>query len=196
MGSTNEFAVCEPVSPVIVTVEPAARMMLVFNVTIIVLDSPKNTVLCSIDFTVKPGLITCNGLYPFVTPYKVSVLEDIKPVAIDPTRLPPSIIIAPTRTNGDVCSVAGLMRLKVKTQSVSETVPGDKAVSTSCPEIWFHAPITPNRLDVDDTDKVDVVAVCEPFSPLNVMVDPLAKLKLDLRVTVIELVALVTGLLC
>jgi hypothetical protein len=41
-----EFAVCEPVSPVIVTVEPVARFTLAVSVTVNVLAAPDTGVLC------------------------------------------------------------------------------------------------------------------------------------------------------
>ena len=41
-----EVAVCEPVSPMIVTVEPVARFTLAVSVTVIVLAAPDTGVLC------------------------------------------------------------------------------------------------------------------------------------------------------
>ncbi len=45
-AKSYDSAVCEPVSPVIVTVEPVARFMLAVSVAVIVLTAPDTGVLC------------------------------------------------------------------------------------------------------------------------------------------------------
>ena len=52
------FAVCDPVSPVMVTVDPAARLKLAVNETVNVLVAPGTGVLCWIDFRLKLGTST------------------------------------------------------------------------------------------------------------------------------------------
>jgi len=106
---------------------------LVLNETVIVLEAPAKTVLCSMDFMVNTGLSTCNGLYPLTTPYNESVLEVINSASIDPMTLPPLMISDATLTDGDVWDIAGLMRANLKTTGIPEFTTDEAAVSTSCP---------------------------------------------------------------
>jgi len=65
-----EVAVCEPVSPVIVTVDPFARLTLAVSITVNVLVAPDTGVLCCIVFTLKAGTTMKRGSAPFATPIK------------------------------------------------------------------------------------------------------------------------------
>jgi hypothetical protein len=62
-------AVCEPVSPKIVTVDPDPKVMLPIKVTVKVLIAPATEVLCSMIETRNLGTITTfRGCVPFSTP--------------------------------------------------------------------------------------------------------------------------------
>jgi hypothetical protein len=104
--------------------------------------------------------------------------------------------VADTLTAGDDCAVAGFVNLNVTTQAVPDVVPPDAAVSTSCPELWFHTPVVPKRLDVDVTAKASESGVCEPVSPVIVTVDPAGRSTSAVSVTVIVLFAPDTNVLC
>ena len=62
-------SVCDPVSPVMVTVDPAARSKSAVSATVNVLVAPDAGVLCPIDVTVKLGTTTVSGSAPLATPY-------------------------------------------------------------------------------------------------------------------------------
>jgi hypothetical protein len=185
-------AVCDPVSPVIVTVDPIARLKLAVNETVNVLG-----VFCWIDFRLNVGTSTVSGSAPFATPYSAVPGFVIAEDAIEPTLLLlPSSIAAITLTDGDVCAAAVFVSSNVTTHAVHFAVPPDAAVNTSCPEDCVHIPLVPNRSDVEDTDKLALSAVCDPVSPVIVTVDPVARLKLAINETVNVLVAPDTGVLC
>ena len=92
--------------------------------------------------------------------------------------------------------MAVFVKVNVTTHAVPDAVPPDAAVSTSCPVDCVQSPLVPNRLDVEVTDKLALVAVCEPVSPVMVTVDPVARLKLAVNETVNVLVPPDTGVLC
>ena len=185
-------AVCDPVSPVIVTVDPIARLKLAVNETVNVLGE-----FCWIDFRLNVGTSTVSGSAPFATPYSAVPGFVIAEDAIEPTLLLlPSSIAAITLTDGDVCAAAVFVSSNVTTHAVHFAVPPDAAVNTSCPEDCVHIPLVPNRSDVEDTAKLALSAVCDPVSPMIVTVDPVGRLKLAVNETVIVLVAPDTGVLC
>ena len=107
------------------------------------------------------------------TPYSSAPGFVIASPAIVPTLF---ASVADTLTAGDDCAVAGFVKLNLTSQAVPDVVPPDAAVSTSCPELWFHTPVVPRRLDVDVTAKLAESGVCEPVSPVIVTVDPNARL--------------------
>jgi hypothetical protein len=92
--------------------------------------------------------------------------------------------------------VAVLVKVNVTTHAVPDAVPSDAAVNTSCPVDCVHTPLVPNRLDVEDTVKLALSAVCDPVSPVMVTVDPVARLKLAVNETVNVLVAPNIGVVC
>jgi hypothetical protein len=191
--------VCDPVSPVMVTVDPVARLKLAVNETVnMLLVAPDTGVLCWIDFRLKLGTTTVSGSAPLDTPYSAVPGFAIAADAIEPTMVPlPSLITADTLTAGDDCAVAVLVKVKVTSHAVSDVVPPDAAVNTSSPGDCVHAPLVPNWLDVEDTVKLALVTVCDPVSPVMVTVDPVARLKLAVNETVnMLLVAPDTGVLC
>jgi hypothetical protein len=116
--------------------------------------------------------------------------------AIESMLLPLPSIAADTLTAGDDCAVAVFVKVNVTTHAVPDAVPSDAAVNTSCPVDCVHAPLVPNRLDVEDTVKLALSAVFDPVSPVMVTVDPVARLKLAVTETVNVLVAPNTGVLC
>ena len=180
-----------------VTVDPVARLKLAVNETVNVLVPPDTGVLCWIDFRLKLGTTTVSGSAPLATPYSAVPGFAIAADAIDPMLLPlPSSIAADTLTAGDDCAVAVLFKVKVTTHAVPDAVPSDAAVNTSCPDDCVHAPLVPNRLDVEDTVKLALSAVCDPVSPVMVTVDPAARSKLAVSETVNVLVAPENGVLC
>ena len=102
-----------------------------------------------------------------------------------PTMLPlPSSIEADILTGGDDCAVALLCKLNITTQGVPAFSPDDVAVSTSCPKLCVHEPTSPRRSDVEVNAKPGESAVCEPVRPEIVTVDPAARLKFAVSVTV------------
>jgi hypothetical protein len=126
-----------------------------------------------------------SGSSPFAVPYSVVPGFVIAADAIEPTLLLlPSLIAADTLTAGDDCATLGLYKTKVTTHAVPDAVPPDAAVNTSCPVDCVHAPLVPNRLDVEDTVKLALSAVCDPASPVMVTVDPVARLKFAVNETV------------
>jgi hypothetical protein len=195
-GKIELVAVCDPVSPVTVTVDPAARLKLAVSETVNVLVAPGTCVLCRIHFRLKLGTTTSSGSAPSVTPYRSVPSFVIGADTIEPTLLPlPSLISADTLTAGDDCAVSVFVKVNVTTHSVSDTVPQDTAVNTSVPVDWSHAPLVPNRPSVEVTVKL-LSAVCDPVSPVMVTVDPAARSKLAVRETVNVLVARDPGVLC
>ena len=92
--------------------------------------------------------------------------------------------------------MAVFVNSNVTTHAVPDAVPPDAAVNTSCPDVCVHAPLVPNRSDVEDTVKLAASAVCDPVSPVIVTVDPVARSKLAVNETVNVLVAPDTGVLC
>jgi hypothetical protein len=142
-------------------------------------------------------MITESGSAPFATPYSAVPGFVIAADAIEPTLpLLPSSIAANTLTAGDACAAAGLYKTKVTTHTVPDAVPPDAAVNTSCPDACVHAPLVPNRFDVEDTVKLPESAVCDPVNPEIVTLDPVARLKLAVSETVKVLVAPDIGVLC
>ena len=113
--------------------------------------------------------------------------------AIEPTVL---ASVADTLTAGDDCAVTGFLKLNVTTQAVSDVVPPFAAVSTSSPELCIHEPLVPRRLDVDVAAKLVTSAVCELVSPVIVTVEPSARLKLAVSVTVNVFSKPAIGVLC
>jgi len=113
--------------------------------------------------------------------------------AIEPTLL---ASVADTLTAGDDCVVTGFLKLNVTTQAVSDVVPPFAAVSTSSPELCVHEPVVPRRLDVDVAAKLATSAVCELVSPVIVTVEPSARLKLAVSVTVNVFSKPAIGVLC
>ena len=92
----------DPVSPVIVTTDPAGVSCVVDDKdTVNVLRAPENGVLCLIDKTLKDGTTTLNGSEPFVTPYRLTPGFVIAACAIMPTVTPPPISVAFTLTAGE-----------------------------------------------------------------------------------------------
>jgi len=67
------FAVCEPVSATIVTVDPAGKLQLAINVTDNVTREPATGVLCPIVLTLNDGTTTFIGVPPSITPYMSAV---------------------------------------------------------------------------------------------------------------------------
>ena len=123
--------------------------------------------------TLNVGTTINRGCAPSATPIKGELGFVIAAAAIEPML---SASVADTLTAGDDCAVAGFVKLNVTTQAVPDVVPGDAAVSTSCPELCVHAPVVPRRLDVDVTAKLaGFPAVCEPVSPVIVTVEPFAR---------------------
>ena len=164
-------AVCDCVSPVMVTLDPVARLKLAVNETLNVFGTPAMILLCWIDFRLKLGTTTVSGSAPFATPYSAVPGFAIAADAIEPT-LPPPSIAADTLTAGDDCAVAVFVKVNVTTHAVPDAVPPDAAVNTSCPGDCVHAPLVPNLSDVEDTVKLALSAVCDPVSPVMVTVDP------------------------
>ncbi len=113
--------------------------------------------------------------------------------AIEPTVL---ASVADTLTAGDDCAVTGFLKLNVTTQAVSDVVPPFAAVSTSSPELCVQEPVVPRRLDVDVVAKLATSAVCELVSPVIVTVEPFARLKLAVSVTVNVFSKPAIGVLC
>ena len=131
------------------------------------------------------GTTTVSGSAPLATPCRAVPGFAIAADAIEPTLLPlPSSIAADTLTAGDDCAVAVFVKVNVTTHAVPDAVPPDAAVSTSCPVDCVHAPLVPNRFDVEDTVTLPESAVCDPVSPVMVTVDPVARLKLAVSETV------------
>jgi hypothetical protein len=196
-GKLALSAVCDPVSPVMVTVDPAARSKSAVSETVIVLVAPDFGVLCWIDFRLKLGTTTVSGSAPLATPSRSHPGFVISADAIEPTLLPlPSWISADTLTAGDACAESGFVNSNITTHSVPDTVPPDAAVNTSSPDDCVHAPLVPNRPSVDVTGKLALSAVCDPVSPVMVTVDPAARSKSAVSETVIVLVAPDFGVLC
>ena len=140
-----ESAVCDPVSPVIVTLDPVARLKLAVSETVNVFGTPAMISLCWIDFRLKLGTTTVSGSAPLATPYSAVPGFAIAADAIEPTLLLlPSSIAADTLTAGDDCAVAVFVKVNVTTHAVPDAVPPDAAVSTSCPVDCVHAPLVPN----------------------------------------------------
>jgi hypothetical protein len=110
---------------------------------------------------------------PLVYPKSTVLGFVISAAPIEPTLL---ASVADTLTAGDDCAVAGFLNLNVTAKAVSDVVPPDAAVRTSCPELCVHAPVVPRRLDVDVTAKFRSPAVCEPVSPVIVTVEYVARL--------------------
>ena len=69
IAKDGEVAVCEPVSPVIVTVEPFARFTFAVSVIVSVLVAPDTGLLCLIVLTLNTGTTTKRGSVPLATPY-------------------------------------------------------------------------------------------------------------------------------
>jgi len=84
-------AVCEPVRPEIVTVDPVGRSQLAVNVTVSMLTIPDTGVLCWIDFVLKAVITTKSGFAPFVTPYTLvldaTIAADVKDAVPDAATL-------------------------------------------------------------------------------------------------------------
>ena len=190
--------VCDPVSPVMVTVDPAGRSKSAVSETVNVLVAPDAGVLCPIDVTVKLGTTTVSGSAPLATPYSAFPCFCNAAFAIEPTLTLPSLISADTLTAaGDDCASSGFFNSNVTSHSENASnVPPDAAVNTSSPVDCVHVPLVPNRSDVEDTVKLALFAVCDPVSPVMVTVDPAARLKLAVNETVNVLVAPGTGVLC
>jgi hypothetical protein len=140
-------AVCDPVSPVMVTLDPADRSKLAVSETVNVLVAPDAGVLCPIDFRLKLGTSTVSGSAPLATPYRAFPGLSIATVAIEPTLLPlPSSISADTLTIGETCAESGFVKANVTSHAKTP----DAAVNTSCPGVCVHAPLVPNRSDVEE----------------------------------------------
>ena len=108
-------SVCDPVSPVMVTVDPAARSKLAFSETVNVLVAPDAGVLCPIDVTVKLGTTTVSGSAPLATPYSAVPGLSIAAFAIKPTLTLWFLISADTLTAGDDFAPALFVKAKVTT---------------------------------------------------------------------------------
>ena len=126
-------AVCDPVSPVIVTVDPVARSKLAVNETVNVLVAPDTGVLCWIDFRLKVGTSTVSGSAPFATPY--SAVPGFV-IAADAMVAVPD---ASTFIVGDVVTLAGFVIWNPNVYVVDAArLPPVFTVSVKVPE--FHAP--------------------------------------------------------
>ena len=115
------------------------------------------------DLTRNCGICTLKGSEPLGTPYRSVPGLVITVAAIKPTILPPllipSSIVACTLTEGETCCVSEFRKSNVPVQAVPALVPGDDAVSTSCPKLCVHAPTLPSRPDDDAIGKVGESAV-------------------------------------
>jgi hypothetical protein len=107
--------VCESVSPVMVTVDPAGRSKSAVSETVNVLVAPDAGVLCPIDFTVKLGTTTVSGSAPLATPYSAVPGLSIAAFAIKPTLTLWFLISADTLTAGDDFAPALFVKAKVTT---------------------------------------------------------------------------------
>jgi hypothetical protein len=107
--------VCEPVSPVMVTLDPAGRSKSAVSETVNVLVAPDAGVLCPIDFTVKLGTTTVSGSAPLATPYSAVPGLSIAAFAIKPTLTLWFLISADTLTAGDDFAPALFVKAKVTT---------------------------------------------------------------------------------
>jgi hypothetical protein len=191
------FTVCEPLKPVIVTVEPVARLKLDSSVIVIVFGKPAIGVLCSMDLTVNIGTATVSGSIPLATPYNEVPYMVIAASAIEPTTMPfPSWILADTLTDDNVWAVALFFKMNVTVQDVSDGTPPESAVNPRSPGVRVHTPAVPRPPDVDVTAKDPSSVVCDPVSPEINTVEYLARSQLAFKVTVIMLSAPDTGVLC
>jgi hypothetical protein len=107
-------AVCEPVRPKIVTVDPDPKVMLTIKVTVKVFIAPETEVLCSMIEMRNLGTITTfRGCVPFATPERDRSFFVIGDCSIYETMVPAFLISAHTRTSGDGWLVSGLIRSNV-----------------------------------------------------------------------------------
>ena len=115
------------------------------------------------------GTVINRGSAPFFTPFSGVPGFVIAATAIEPTLF---ARVADTLTAGDDCAEAGFVKLNVTTQNVPDMISPDATVSNSLPELCFHAPVVPRKLDVDMTAKLAESAVCVLVSPVIITVDP------------------------
>ena len=132
-------------------------------------------VLCWIDFIRNSGTTTVSGSAPSAMPKSAVPGFVIADWAIVPNLVPSYSMSTSTFTDGDVCALAGFIKLNDALYAVPDTVPPAAVVSTSCPELCVQTPRVPKRSNVDVTCSVDVSNVCDPVSPEMVTVDPLAR---------------------
>ena len=159
------FAVSEPVSPMIVTVEAAGSVTSAVSDTVMTLvKAPARGVLWPISLVVNVGTTIKRGCAPFVTP---STAESGFVIATA-GRAP--VNVADTFTAGDVCDEVGFAKVNVNTYSVPDAA-CDAAVSTRFPVLCVHTPVVPRTFDGDVTAKVGAFAVAEPVSPEIVIVE-------------------------
>jgi hypothetical protein len=108
-------AVCEPVSPVIVTVESAGMSTSALSVIVNVLVAPDTGVLCWIVLTLNNGTTTVSGSVPLATPYSGRSGFNIAPDAMEPTVTLLSLMVASILTLGDTWPSAGFFRRNTTT---------------------------------------------------------------------------------
>jgi hypothetical protein len=107
-------AVCEPVSPKIVTVDPDPKVMLASKVAVKVLIAPETGLLCSMVEVRNLGTITTfRGCVPFAIPERDRSCFAIRDCSTYDTIVPACLISANTRTSGDGWLACGLMRSNV-----------------------------------------------------------------------------------
>ena len=92
----------EPVSPVMVMVDPGSRSQLALRATVTVLTTSASGVLCSMPLTSKRGTTTSRGSVPFATPSSSMCGLTMLVSGMDATCMPvPSSIRAPISIEGD-----------------------------------------------------------------------------------------------
>ena len=112
MSSTPVLCDLDPLSPKIVTVDPGSRSQFALRVTVMVLTTAANGVLCSMVLMSKAGTRTSKGSVPFGTPSSscpffiaaVATTGDTSPY----TDLTPARML----TAGDDWALTGFVRLK------------------------------------------------------------------------------------
>ena len=98
-------SVCVPVNPVIVTIEPAGKLLLAVSVTVIVTSAPANGVLCPMALVLNDCSITFIGFPPFVTPYTFAVSVVMTPREVGNAAVPEAAMV----TVASFCAVDGFV---------------------------------------------------------------------------------------
>ena len=98
-------SVCVPVNPVIVTIEPAGKLLLAVSVTVIVTSAPANGVLCPMALVLNDCSITFIGFPPFVTPYTFAVSVVMTPREVGNAAVPEAAMV----TVASFCALDGLV---------------------------------------------------------------------------------------